>query len=631
MAIEKVIKIKVDSKDAVKGVEDVDKSIKDVDNSTAEMSKTLDNVSGGFVSKFKGMKGAIKTVISSFKSLKVAIIGTGIGALVIAVVALGQAFTRSEEGQNKFAKIMGVIGSITDNLLDLLADLGEYIIGVFENPKKAIQDFAKLIKEQIVNRFTGLLELIPKLGEAIVLLFKGEWEEAAKVAANATAKVTLGVENIVDKTQNAINKTKEFVKELENEARIAANIADLRAAADKEERELIIDRANAERDIADLRFKSEQRNLFTVKERIKFLKDASKIEEDITKREIANAQRLIKAQFDENNLAKSTKEAKEKLANLQADAIRLATKELNLKKRLETRIQSLIIEERGLTKAKTEEQRKQLEDLDKFYEELVKKDAELYQERQNLLNEFNNQNEDDELKKEDERQARILDIWLKNTEQRKLTEEELINEEEARILAELDRLKASEEQKQAVREFYAKKRFDIEAKTDNATVKLRENTFKLLGALAEKGSALAKGLAIVEIVREQVKSVSDTVQSTVAANAKAVAASPLTAGQPFVGINTAQAAIGIASGVATAAKSIQSILSEKKSVNGGGASVSSSAGVSAPSFNLIEGTGTNQIAESITTQDKPIKAYVVSEDVTTAQDLDNDAINNASI
>ena len=37
---------------------------------------------------------------AGFKSLKVAIIGTGIGALLIAVTALGQAFTRSEEGQD---------------------------------------------------------------------------------------------------------------------------------------------------------------------------------------------------------------------------------------------------------------------------------------------------------------------------------------------------------------------------------------------------------------------------------------------------------------------------------------------------------------------------------------------------
>ena len=92
------------------------------------MSSTLDKATGGAVTKFKGLKAALKTAVTGFKSLRVAIIGTGIGALLIAITSLGQAFTRSEEGQNKFAKILGVIGSVTGNLLDLLADLGEGII-----------------------------------------------------------------------------------------------------------------------------------------------------------------------------------------------------------------------------------------------------------------------------------------------------------------------------------------------------------------------------------------------------------------------------------------------------------------------------------------------------------------------
>jgi len=181
MAIEKTINIDVNSKKAQKDVKNLEKSIegvnkevKDTTQSTQAMTGTLDNATGGAISKFKGLKNGLKGVITSFKSLRVAIIATGIGALLIAVVALGQAFTRSEEGQNKFAKILGVIGSVVENLLDLLADLGENIISVFENPKQALKDFANLIKQNITNRFEGLLELLPKLGKAVSLLFKGD-------------------------------------------------------------------------------------------------------------------------------------------------------------------------------------------------------------------------------------------------------------------------------------------------------------------------------------------------------------------------------------------------------------------------------------------------------------------------
>ena len=163
----------------------------------------------GAVSKFNSFKGALTSVTTGFKSLKVAIIATGIGALLIAVTALGQAFTRSEEGQNKFAKILGVIGSVTGNLLDLLADLGESIISVFENPKQAIKDFANLIKENITNRFE-VIKLIPQIGKAINLLFKGEFSEAGKVAADAVGKVVLGVDSITDSIDGAIESVKEF-------------------------------------------------------------------------------------------------------------------------------------------------------------------------------------------------------------------------------------------------------------------------------------------------------------------------------------------------------------------------------------------------------------------------------------
>jgi hypothetical protein len=52
---------------------------------------------------------------------------------------------------------------------------------------------------------------------------------------------------------------------------------------------------------------------------------------------------------------------------------------------------------------------------------------------------------------------------------------------------------------------------------------------------------------------------------------------------------------------------------------------------SAPSFNLVQGTGSNQIAEGLATQRRPLQAYVVANNVTSAQALDRNIINDASI
>ena len=120
-----------------KELSNTNKEVKEIDKSTSQMSNTLDKATGGAITKFNGLRGALKNTVTGFKSLRVAIIGTGIGALLIAITSLSQAFTRSEKGQNKFAKIMGIIGSTVGVLADGLANLGEKLINAFEKPREA--------------------------------------------------------------------------------------------------------------------------------------------------------------------------------------------------------------------------------------------------------------------------------------------------------------------------------------------------------------------------------------------------------------------------------------------------------------------------------------------------------------
>ena len=168
MAQEVILNVRANTKEAEANLKGVNSEIKNTQQVSGELSGSLDKMTGGAITKFNAFKGTLKGVTGGFKSLRVAIISTGIGALILAVGALTAAFTASEEGQNKFRKILGVIGSVTGNLLDLLADLGEKIIGVFENPKQAVKDLADSIKQNITNRFEGLLNLIPNLGKATI-------------------------------------------------------------------------------------------------------------------------------------------------------------------------------------------------------------------------------------------------------------------------------------------------------------------------------------------------------------------------------------------------------------------------------------------------------------------------------
>mgnify|MGYP003676786187 FL=1 len=168
------IRISADATEAEKSVKGLAGSTNKLKGSTNELTGSLDKMTGGAVTGLKKFAIGLKAIAGGFRTIGGAIAASGIGLIVITIAALTAAFKGSEEGQNKFAKIMGVIGAVTGNLVDLLADLGDSIISAFENPKQAIKDFANLIKTNITNRFDGLMELIPAMGKALDQLFSGD-------------------------------------------------------------------------------------------------------------------------------------------------------------------------------------------------------------------------------------------------------------------------------------------------------------------------------------------------------------------------------------------------------------------------------------------------------------------------
>ena len=601
MAVTKTINLEVNTKKAQKGlkglekgVDNVNKEVKETGKSAQQMGGTLDKISGGAVGKFASFKSAVAGVTTGFKSLKFAIIATGIGALLIAVTALGQAFTRSEEGQNKFAKILGVIGSVTGNLLDLLADLGENIISVFENPKQAIKDFANLIKDNITTRFEGLINLIPNLGKAVEQLFKGNFKEAGKIAADSVGQVVLGVDSITDSVNGAIDVVKEFGEEVASDAAAAAKIADQRANAEKAARKLIVERAQAEQDIARLREKSVNKEKFTAKERIEFLEEAGKISEDLAAKETAVAKLRLQAKLTENSLTKSNKEDLNEAAQLEAGVIQLETQRLNLQKRLSTEL--LTARREAATQAKKDAK-----------EEPVVVDEKL-KKIQEIQKAYKQKQEDAEAE----------------------TELQKIALEQERKLAELDRLDATEAQKAEVIEFYQNKVQDVKDKNADedeknekiknaAQLSMVKGTLGSMSTLFDDQSAAGKATAAAAALINTYQGIT--------AELATKTVTPFEFGLKIANIATT-AAIGF--------KSVKDILKTTPSNARGGTNPAAGAGGGGapipPAFNVVGASGETQLADAIGGQtQRPTRAFVVSNDVTTAQELDRNIIEGASI
>ena len=92
--------------------------------------------------------------------------------------------------------------------------------------------------------------------------------------------------------------------------------------------------------------------------------------------------------------------------------------------------------------------------------------------------------------------------------------------------------------------------------------------------------------------------------------------------------------IGYAAQAAGIISAISSATSNAKAgaVGGGGSVGAATQQASAPSFNLVQGTDSNQIAQSINQGNQtPTQAFVVGSAITTQQELDRNKISIGSI
>lgn len=599
-----------------KSIGNTNKEISTVSDSSKQLTSSLDSVSGGAVSAFKNLKSGLTTAVSGFNNLRVAIIGTGIGALILAILAVKQAFTSSEEGQNKFAKLMGVIGSVVGNLSDLLSNLGMKIISAFENPKKAIIDFKNLIKENIQNRFDAIIKTLGLLGSAFKKVFSGDFGGAlddAKKAGSSYIDVLTGVKDTLSKVSKA---TSDFVKELKEEAKIAGQIADQRAKADKVERALTIERAKANRDRADLLEKAVNKEKFSLQERIGFLQEAGRLEDEITNKEIGAARLRLQAKQAENALANSTKEDLDEEANLKARLIDLETAKLTKQKEVTGQIIALNNEEAAAKKANEDAEnarRKEQEDK-RIADEKEKTDKEIAKAKS--LSDLKNQIRDAEAVTEDERRALEIQKTIEHYDNliTLAREQGLATEalEQAKVNA-LDKFNQAN----------SKNQIDWEKLTQTEKTKVVSQGLNNLTSILGEESAAGKAAAIANATISTYQSATDSYKSL--------------SGIPIIGpaLGFAAAGAAIVSGVAN----VKKIASTKvpNSSGGGGSAPSISAGVGSapsipPAFNVVGASNTNQLADAIGGQaQQPIKAFVVSNDVTTAQSMDRNIVSGASI
>ena len=183
-----------------------------------------------------------------------------------------------------------------------------------------------------------------------------------------------------------------------------------------------------------------------------------------------------------------------------------------------------------------------------------------------------------------------------------------------------------------------KKEIELEAQKTAAKQKAVDDAISLAGAESKIGKALLilkQGLALKEMIMEAKKTITF---ASIASAKSTVAVAEGTAQTAKVGfpqnipllIGYAAQAAGIISAISSATGKAKSAAS---SLGGGGGSISTPSAPSAPpAFNIVGASESSQLADAIGGQSQqPIQTYVVANDVTTAQSLQNNIVEGATI
>jgi len=277
-------------------------------------------------------------------------------------------------------------------------------------------------------------------------------------------------------------------------------------------------------------------------------------------------------------------------------------------------------EEQKEARLKAEE--KLAKEIKKAEDQELKNKLNLLQQIEDVENEFFNRS----LTKQELEVQAVNDKYFNLIEQAKKYGEDISILEQAQTDELLD-----------IKKTYAEEDIKLEAEKTAARQKAVNDAVKLAGAETKIGKALLilkQGLALKEMIMEAKKTITF---SSIAAAKSSVAVAEGTAQTAKIGfpqnipmlIGYAAQAAGIISAITSATGKAKSAAS----AFGGGGSISTpSAPPAPPAFNVVGASNSNQLAEAIGGQSQqPIQTYVVSNDVTTAQSLQNNIVEGATL
>jgi hypothetical protein len=619
------IKFTIDDNGAVKSVENMQGAIKDVGDEASKTDKEVEAIgvtAGGTKTGFNIMAKAISKVGLALKA-------AGIGLVISIIAGLTDAFSRNKQVMDSLSIALETIQGFFSQITDALVATYKAVTATSENFDalgKVVSGLITISLFPLKSTFYQLLLASNALRLGYEKMF-GDGESVKKAQDDLDRTrlniIELGLD-VSKAGKDIVNNFSEAVSEVGNIANITSEsfskvsikVANESAKAYKAAKDAAILaqaesaalRAGYELEAAELKKIRDNVNL-SLEERIKANDDLAKtsaLAEEQMKRQAQLAINLAALEVKRNDSIENQAALIQSNADLKAVEAEIAGKT----EEVETNRVGLLNEQNALLLTGIESQRERNKiqaefDAEQEIDPLVKL------EKQKSALELENTAILEDL------EAKRL-LFAEGTQQRVDAEQDYLNQKQGIDNQLVANTKATNDQIKANDQATA----DAKKAIQDASLDAVATGFNILAGFAEEN----KELQAASIIASNAVGIAKNIIDTNAANAKLTLEGGVAA-PALITANFIRMGIGIASSVAATAKGLSSL--GKSGAGGDAGAGAAGGGAEAPAFNLVEGTESNAIQDSITGQENAVKAVVISGDVTTAQSADRNVIDSS--
>lgn len=541
-----------------------------VDTDTGEVEKLNQEIKQVDKNTKNAGKGTSR-LAGAWKKVGTAIKAAGIGLLVAALAKVTQFLQRNQEVADGFTTAMNGLSMMFKDFFTFIGDnigtVTQYFRELFDNPLEKIQEIGNAIQNYLMKQVKTAIEGFSLLGEAIGYLLDGEFAKAAETAGDGILKIGEAVVKINPATAVMANLAETIYDNRDAIVDYAKGTFEAASA---------LTELNKNAELAEVRQQGLIEKYDREAELLRQVRDETN--NTFAERIAANEELgrvLDKQAEEERELIKLRQSALEE--NFRAGLIAeqeylvqrqvLANEEAEIEARITGFKSEQLINRTALANEQLEAERAIIEERRKLEREAAAEAMRLERERQDSL-----------------KQA-------------------------------LANVRAQEEQEAAAR-------VALEQQVTDQSVALIGQVASFADSTTKQGFALQKAAAIAEATintgRAIVKALSETTDFTPTQSLRIANAAIIGVAGALQVANIARTQFG--GGGAAGAGSVA------RSGGGGGQ------GAPAVNFNTVGASGINQLNESIIAQNNdPVRAYVVSSEVSSAQSLDRNRQSNATI